>query len=369
MLPGAPPMLSSGGAELNGKETSTNEVEVFRYITRRSLDAYRWQTLTRKANFIGQLRAGAHGSRSAEDIDSPLPEAAMIKAAATGNPLIIEHAELSKEVRELEAAKRGHERSMAAAKTAYGKIWQKIAGYEKAIPGLRLDTAQAQKIAEAAFSLTIGERRFDERKPAGEALKAILLSKAARLHDGHSQKAFLQASMHGFKLEATVRHGASGLYYMIDIERDRGYAKADSYLLTDQLDPVGLIRRFENCIKQVPAVLAGEEQTLVNARADLPRLERQLTATAFARSDRLLEAKARIAVIEKALQPDEPKPHKEIEPAPAGAHVLHSAVESPPMEDGTPGVEEATVTVQDQRKTAALKEIEGRSGKQKSKGR
>jgi hypothetical protein len=60
--------------------------------------------LNTKANFISQLRAGARGVRVAEDIDSPLPEAATIKAAATGDPRIMEHAELMKEVRELEAA-------------------------------------------------------------------------------------------------------------------------------------------------------------------------------------------------------------------------------------------------------------------------
>ena len=281
------------------------EVEIIRYITRRSLDAYRWQTLTRKANFIGQLRAGARGVRTAEDIDSPLPEAAMIKAAATGNPLIVEHAELMKEARELEAARRGHERSMVAAKTAYSRVKAKIAEYEKAIPALNADAARAMTIAEAPFALVIGERRFDERKPAGEALKAMLLSKAALLREGHSQKAFLQASMLGFQLEASLRHGASGHYYTIEVQRERSYVRQDSYLLTGQIDPVGLIRRFENCIKQVPAVLAAEEENLGRAKADLPKLERQLTAAAFARSDRLKTVKARITEIEIALQPEQ----------------------------------------------------------------
>ncbi len=293
------------------------EVEIIRYVTRRSLDAYRWQTLTRKASFIAQLRAGARGVRTAEDIDSPLPEAAMIKAAATGNPLIIEHAELSKEARELEAAKRGHERSMGAAKTAYDRVRSKIADYEKAMPGLSADAAQAQKIEEAAFAMTIGERQFQERKPAGEALKAILLSKAALLREGHSQKAFLNASMLGFELEASVRHGASGLYYAIEVGRQRSYVRQESYLLSDQIDPVGLVRRFENCLKQVPAVLAAEERNLANARADLPRLERQLTGAAFARGDRLQAVKLRIAGIEKALQPDVPEAARKDEAMPA----------------------------------------------------
>ena len=282
-----------------------SEVEIIRYITLRSLDAYRWQTLTRKANFIAQLRAGARGVRTAEDIDSPLPEAAMIKAAATGNPLIIEHAELSKELRELEAAKRGQERSILAAKSAYARLTSKIAGHETAIEGLGADAEHVRTSETAAFMLTLGDRRFSERKAAGEALKAMLLSKAATLAPGQSQKAVLQGRLRGFKLEAYVRSGASGLSYTIEIERERGYAKQDAYLLSDQIDPAGLVRRFENCIKQVPAVLAAEEQELSKARADLPRLERQLRATGFARADRLNAVKARIAEIEKALQPAE----------------------------------------------------------------
>ena len=107
------------------------EVKIFRYITLRSLVAYKWQILTRKANFIAQLRAGARGVRTAEDIDSPLPEADMIKAAATGNPLIIEQAELAKELRELEAGQRGHERSIIAAKSAHERLLVKIAGLRR----------------------------------------------------------------------------------------------------------------------------------------------------------------------------------------------------------------------------------------------
>ncbi|MBT3072036.1 hypothetical protein KKP04_14330 [Rhodomicrobium sp. Az07] len=282
-----------------------SEVEIIRYITLRSLDAYRWQTLTRKANFIAQLRAGARGVRTAEDIDSPLPEAAMIKAAATGNPLIIEHAELSKELRELEAAKRGQERSVLAAKSAYARLTSKIAAHETAIEGLGADAEQVRASETAAFLLTIGDRRFSERKAAGEALKAIVLSKAAPLGLGQPQKAALQARLRGFRLEAYVRSGANGLSYTIEIERERGYAKQESYLLSDEIDPAGLLRRFENCIKQVPAVLAAEEQELSKARADLPKLERQLTATGFARAERLNAVKARIMDIEKALQPSE----------------------------------------------------------------
>jgi hypothetical protein len=56
-----------------------------------------WQTLDRKAKFIGQVLSGAKGSRHAEDIDNPLPEAAEMKAAASGDPRILEHAEADRQ--------------------------------------------------------------------------------------------------------------------------------------------------------------------------------------------------------------------------------------------------------------------------------
>ena len=279
------------------------EVKIFRYITLRSLVAYKWQILTRKANFIAQLRAGARGVRTAEDIDSPLPEADMIKAAATGNPLIIEQAELAKELRELEAGQRGHERSIIAAKSAHERLLVKIAGLEETISGLAADAGDVQRQENAGFALSIGDRRYTDRKAAGEALRSILWSKTLGLEANTSGKAFLHAQMFGFKLEAYVRHGFSGLSYTVEVMRRRSYTSYDFFYLSENIDAVGLVRRFENAIRRVPAVLKAEEAELAKANADLPRLERQLNAPAFARSDRLQAVKSRIAEIEKALQP------------------------------------------------------------------
>ena len=47
-----------------------DEVWIFRYVTLRSFDAYMWQTLTRKAYFIGQFMRGRLDVREIEDIGS-----------------------------------------------------------------------------------------------------------------------------------------------------------------------------------------------------------------------------------------------------------------------------------------------------------
>ncbi len=157
------------------------EIDIYRYITLKSLDAYRWQALTTKANFIAQLRAGARGVRTAEDIDSPLPEAAMIKAAATGDARIMEHAELTKELRELEAARRAHERTLSAARLARERALKQIAALGGEIALMRKDSEAIAAHSEEAFSMTLGHREVHERKAAGEAIKAELLAKGVRL--------------------------------------------------------------------------------------------------------------------------------------------------------------------------------------------
>jgi hypothetical protein len=75
--------------------------------------------------------------------------------------------------------------------------------------------------------------------------------------------------------------------------------------LSDESDALGLIRRFEGLLKSIPKAVAQTAEALAEARADLPRLERQITATAFAKQERLAAAKAQLARLEIALQPQE----------------------------------------------------------------
>ena len=287
------------------------EVRVFRYITEGSLDAYRWQTLNTKANFIAQLRAGARGVRSAEDIDSPLPEAAMIKAAATGDPRIMEHAELSKEARLLEAARRAHERSINAARGAHAQTLERIDRLRSATAQAREDAAQITDFSGDRFevTLTFGDRhvKHGDRRAAGEAIRAHLLRAGARHWEPAAAREVL-GELSGFRLDGMIRRSAGELQLAVLVEGRLTYSRGEYFALTDENDPIGLMRRFETLIKSVPHYLAAKESELAKAEADLPRLARQIEAGPFARQAQLDAAKARIAQLEKELTPrEEPK--------------------------------------------------------------
>jgi N12 class adenine-specific DNA methylase len=69
-----------------------DEVQIGRYVTEGSFDAYSWQTVLTKAKFIAQVMSGDKGLRSIEDVELATLSYAEVKALASGNPKVIEKA-------------------------------------------------------------------------------------------------------------------------------------------------------------------------------------------------------------------------------------------------------------------------------------
>ncbi len=87
-------------------------VEIFRYVSEKSFDSFMWQTLERKARFIGQVLGGRTAGRDVDDIGDATLSYAEIKALATGNPLLLDLAEANAEVTRLRQLATGHTRAV-----------------------------------------------------------------------------------------------------------------------------------------------------------------------------------------------------------------------------------------------------------------
>lgn len=74
------------------------KVQIFRYITEGSFDAYSWQLLETKQGFITSLLSGSYTQRSGSDVDDAVLNYAEIKALAVGNPLIKKRVETANEL-------------------------------------------------------------------------------------------------------------------------------------------------------------------------------------------------------------------------------------------------------------------------------
>ena len=256
-------------------------VQIYRYVTKKSFDAFMWQKLDTKSKFIGQVLSGAKGSRSAEDIDNPLPEAAEMKAAASGDPRIIEHAELDRQVRALTAQRRSFEATKSRATWEAGTAKARIEHYEKVLPDAKADAAMAADVSGDKFVVELGGTQFTDRKTAGETILAQLLSVDPRTF--YSPKVVNIGKLSGFDMNVELRGRWDGdgavLSATPSLKGKTGYAAINDTIINAQTDPSGLIRRYENILSSVRQKPAQLERELDNEKNSVKSLEKTLAQT------------------------------------------------------------------------------------------
>ncbi len=115
------------------------EVEIFRYVTEGTFDAYLYQLVENKQKFIAQIMTSKSPVRVADDVDETALSYSEIKALATGNPLIIEKCNLDMEVAKLNMLKASYLNQVYALEELVlrkypeeiTRLTERIAGYEK----------------------------------------------------------------------------------------------------------------------------------------------------------------------------------------------------------------------------------------------
>lgn len=150
------------------------EVEIFRYVTEGTFDAYLYQLVESKQRFIAQIMTSKLPARAAEDVDETALSYAEIKALATGNPQIIEKCNLDMEVSKLNMLRASHlsqryaleELVLRKYPAEIKELNERIAGYEQ--DSARL--AEHPKPAEGIAPMVLNGVIYTERENAGKAI-------------------------------------------------------------------------------------------------------------------------------------------------------------------------------------------------------
>jgi superfamily II DNA or RNA helicase len=150
------------------RQGNENEaVEVYRYVTEGSFDAYMWQALETKARFISQVITGDNAARRAEDIGGQELSYAEVKAIASGNPAVLTLAEADAELQRLTLLKRNHLDEQYVARRSVRDLPGTIASLSERLT--KLTTDQATVTNHAGDPITIGGRT-----PAREGISDVL---------------------------------------------------------------------------------------------------------------------------------------------------------------------------------------------------
>jgi N12 class adenine-specific DNA methylase len=106
--PWRPGDLEQRSGRIVRQGNSNLEVDIYRYVTDGTFDAYLWQTVENKQKFISQIMTSKSPVRSCEDVDETALSYAEIKALCAGNPLIKEKMDLDIDVARLKLLKADH---------------------------------------------------------------------------------------------------------------------------------------------------------------------------------------------------------------------------------------------------------------------
>ena len=154
------------------RQGNDNEVvDIFRYVTEGSFDAYMWQALETKARFISQVMAGGSTVRQAEDIGGQELSYAEVKAIASGNPAVLTLAEADAERTRLSILKKSHADEQYLARRKVKRLPEEIAELEAYLQGLNSD---AQTLAEHDRNAVVVAGHLVPKEQVISALQAEL---------------------------------------------------------------------------------------------------------------------------------------------------------------------------------------------------
>jgi N12 class adenine-specific DNA methylase len=254
----------------------------YRYATEQTYDARMWQLQAVKGAFIEQARQGAKGIREMEDVSAEVANAQEMKAAASGNPLILEEVELASEIRKLKTLKRRHTQSQRRMQNTVNNYPERSQRMRDNIANIEADMKASEQINDD-LAFVIDGHTYEK---AGEASFAFMDAYRNARRPYNNGLPF--ATLGGFTIRPMCQSmfktglevvGPSGAEYSINYPNG---LKSGS----------GAMTRVRNLIDKLPSILD-------DAKGDLRRLteayetSQQSIGKAFKKADELAEKEKR----------------------------------------------------------------------------
>lgn len=248
------------------------EVQIFRYVTEGSFDAYIWQTLENKSRFIAQVMRGETGLRSAEDVELAALSYAEVKALASGNPLVLEKAGIDSELAKLSVVKSQWAQQQWRNKHEVSTLPGTIEHIKDRIAAMESDLIVRNKVSGQRFSIEVDGKQFTDRSEAGEAI--LLAMRGIR---GGDERVI--GNLAGFPvLGKSHRH--------VDMGKTMAIIGGIDYVAGQAATPSGYVRVLEHALQTMDSKLEDEQEYLVRTEKRMADIQSELIKP-FEKADRL----------------------------------------------------------------------------------
>jgi len=288
-VPWRPADLEQRAGRIVRQGNENKEVNIYRYVTENTFDAYLWQTIENKQKFISQIMTSKTPVRVAEDVDESSLNYAEIKALATGDPKIKEKMDLDNEVTKLKMLEANYKSNRYRLEDKVAKNYpEEIARTEKLIESVKKDILEVEPKAEGEekfTSITIGGVKILDKKLAGErlleAISKVKINESKVI--GKYRNMDLEVSYnfftneHNFSLNGAAKHSGE---------------------LGTSAD--GNITRLDNALEKMPEKLKRLEEKLFSTKEQLENAKEELQKP-FEKADELKNKVLRLAELNKLL--------------------------------------------------------------------
>uniref|UniRef100_UPI0039841676 SNF2-related protein n=1 Tax=Enterococcus faecalis TaxID=1351 RepID=UPI0039841676 len=266
------------------------EVEIYRYVTKGSLDSFLWQIQEQKSTFINQVMTGKAITRSCDELSDTVLEAGDMKAIASGNPQIAEKMRLDNEITRLKMMQRSFINEKEGLKwKVQHEFPERIESLKQTVSKLEKDQALLETSANKEFQVTIDGYVFTERVEAAEKLDEVSTV------NKDSEQFIPLGNYRGLTLE--VRRNFHE-YGNVDL-RLVGQA---TYVVTNSLgNGLGGVRKIENETERISSYLKDNLERL-NALEDQFHKAQERQSSTFPQEEELNEKIALQAKINEEIR-------------------------------------------------------------------
>lgn len=241
------------------------EVDIYRYVTEGTFDAYLYQLVENKQRFISQIMTSKTPVRFAEDIDETALSYAEIKALAAGNPDIIEKTELDTQVAKLKLLKQNYLSEKYELEDKVIKYYpNEIKRLENRIEDMKedIEVFNNNNTPDNSFEkMNIKGTNFTERKEAGEKIIEICKSMT-------NPEPLEIGEYKGFKIILS--------FDTIDRKFYASMKNNLSYKTELGSDPSGNITRIDNVLNGIETRLSGVENNLEDTKKNYESAKKEI---------------------------------------------------------------------------------------------
>lgn len=266
------------------------DVEIYRYVTEETFDAYLYQLVEGKQKFAAQIMTSKSPVRTAEDIDDTALSYAEIKMLATGNPYIKEKMDMDIQVNKLKMLKSYYLSQKYDLEDKIIKFYpQEIALQTARIKGLKADLeiqkTHPKEIDGKFVGMTIQGTEYKDKAEAGKAIIEFCKTKT-------NADTEILGEYRGFKME--IEFNQYERAYVVTLREN------SSYHITLGTDIHGNITRLGNAIDGIESRLDKAEEQLANTQAQLETAKVEVEKP-FAQEDELQQKMARLTELNALL--------------------------------------------------------------------